>query len=423
MPLWTRQTAVFASAAALSTLWLAVPALAAPDFSLGDGAGLDDERLMPGVYPVNPVLANGQSPDEPYDPFFDASYSLALRGTYTRVSDEDRFDVRLVPTLGFEQIGTRSAIDLEISAEFTRPLSDESIDVSALRLDLEAGYALDSVTQATFNADLELTQALPETPGLDIEIATAPQTLVGTAELGLTRQFGRVNVGVTGEVERTVYGETELVDDTTVGNSDQNYWSLDAGLRVGLQASPIWEVFGQANVGRDILDVATSPSTGTSLRAGVVGRWNSVLEASASAGLGLRRFDDASTGEVVTQLYDAQVTFTPDPTWRMTAALETAVSPPGPDGSGTARVDYIASAEVGYTVNSWLALRALADWSTTRFAESSDTQTGYSVGAGADYNLNAHTALSADYDYDRVDSTEDGLQQAHRVTLGVTLSR
>ena len=148
-----------------------------------------------------------------------------------------------------------------------------------------------------------------------------------------------------------------------------------------------------------------------------------MLEATASAGVGLRRFDAASPGEVVTQLYDAQITFTPDPTWRMTAGFATTVAPPGPNAGGTARVDYTANAEVAYTVNSWLALRALADWNATRFAGNADTETGYGLGAGADYKVNAHTAVSADYGYDHSESTANGVQQAHRVTVGITLSR
>jgi len=86
-------------------------------------------------------------------------------------------------------------------------------------------------------------------------------------------------------------------------------------------------------------------------------------------------------------------------------------------------VDYSANADVAYTVNSWLTLRALADWYSTRYAGSTNTETGYGLGAGADYKVNAHTALSADYGYDYAESTVNGVQDAHRVTVGVTLSR
>jgi hypothetical protein len=136
-----------------------------------------------------------------------------------------------------------------------------------------------------------------------------------------------------------------------------------------------------------------------------------------------RRFDGDSAEAVSAQLFEAGVTYRPNSTWRFTGALNTDVQPSGPDTSGTTRVQYTASADVGYTVNSWLALRALADWHTARFEGSADTETGYGLGAGADYQVNAHTAISADYGYAKTDSTADGLEQSHQVSLGVTLRR
>lgn len=416
-------------AVALSALWLAAPALAAGDHSLGDGSDTDNERLLAGVYPADPVLTSGEWLREPYDPFFDVDWSVSLRGSYVKATGGERFDVRLVPTLGLEHIGTRSAIALDASAEIVRPSEGGNVDIGGLRLGLQAGYDLDSVTRVTANGNFSLTQAVPGTPGLASDVAVASQTTVGGAEIGVTRQFGRFNVGVTGAAQRHVYGPTTLTTGVVTDNSELNYWALDGGLRIGFEATPIFEVFGEAGIGRDVFDrpstaLAAYPNaTDKTLRGGVTGRWNGILEASASAGIGLRRFDAASLGEVTTHLYDASATFTPDPTWRMTAGFATAVAPPGPNGGGTTRVDYSANAEIAYTVNSWLALRALADWHSTRFVGSTDTETGYGVGAGADYKVNAHTAVSADYGYDHAESTANGVQDAHRITMGITLSR
>ena len=414
---------------ALGVLCLAAPVLAAGDHSLGDGSDTDNERLLPDVYPADPVLDSGEWLREPHDPFFDVDWSVALRGSYTKATAGERFDIRLVPTIGLEHIGTRSAISLDASAEIARPSEGGNIDISALRLGLQAGYDLDSVTRFTANSNFSLTQETPGTPGLASNIVIAPQTISGGADVGVTRQFGKFNVAATGAAQRNIFGPTTLTGGIATDNSEQNYWALDAGLRVGFQATPIFEVFGQAGVGRDIFDLPSTTlmaypnATDVTLKGGVTGRWNDILVATASAGVGLRRFDAASLGEVVTQLYDAQLTFTPDPTWRMTAGFATTVAPPGPNAGGTTRIDYTANAEVAYTVNSWLALRALADWSSTRFVGSAETATGYGVGAGADYKVNAHTALSADYGYDHSESSTNGVQDAHRVTVGITLSR
>lgn len=429
MPLWWRQTIGQAGAAALCAICLVAPVLAASDHSLGDGSDTDNERLLPDVYPADPVLDSGEWLREPYDPFFDVDWSVSLRGSYTKSTSGERFDIRIVPQVGLEHIGVRSAINLDASAELVRPSEGGNIDIGALRLDLQTGYDLDSVTRFTANGNLSLTQATPGTPGLASNIAVAPQTVTGGADLALSRQFGRFNVSVTGAAQRNVYGPTTLTSGLVTDNSDQNYWALDSGLRVGFEATPIFEVFGQAGLGRDIFDLPSSilgaypNATDVTLVGGVTGRWNGILEATASAGVGLRRFDTAGLDEVVTQLYDASVTFTPDPTWRMTAAFATTVAPPGPNGAGSARVDYSAKAEIGYTVNSWLALRALADWNSARFVGNADTETGYGLGAGADYKVNAHTVVTADYGYDHSESSSNGVQDAHRVTVGITLSR
>ena len=429
MALGWRQRVGLAGAVALCTICLAVPALGASDHSLGEGSDVDNERLLPDVYPADPVLTGGEWLREPYDPFFDVDWSVALRGSFTKGTEGERFDIRLGPTIGLEHIGTRSAISLEGSAEIVRPSEGDPINISGLRLGLRTGYEFDSATRLTANGNLSLTQAIAGSPGLASTIAVAPRTVTGGFDVGATRQFGRFNVGVTGAVQRNVYGPTTLKSGVVTENAEQNYWALDANLRVGFEATPIFEVFGQAGIGRDVFDLPSTTlaaypnASDATLRGGVTGRWSSVLEATASAGVGLRRFDTASLGEVVTQLYDAQVIFTPDPTWRMVAGFATTVAPPGPNGGGTTRVDYSANAEVAYTVNSWLALRALADWNSAQFVGSANTETGYGVGAGADYKVNAHTALSADYGFDHVESTANGVQDAHRVTVGLTVSR
>ena len=410
-------------------LCLVLPALAASDHALGDGSKADNDRLLPDVYPTSPVLANADGLAEPYDPFFDVDWSVALRGTYTKATSVERFDVRLVPSVSLEHIGTRSAVDFDANAEIIRRIGSDSVDIGALRLGLKTGYDLDSVTRLMGNANFSMTQQTPGSPGLGSNVAIASLTTSGGGDAVLTRQFGKFNVSVTGAAQRNVYGKTTLTDGTVIDNAEQNYWALDSGLRIGFQATPIFEVFGQAGIGRDMFDYKSAAlgqsvdANDYSLRGGVTGRWNSTLQATASAGMGLRRFDVASLGEVVSQLYDAQVIFTPDPTWRLVATLATTVAPPGPTGSGRARVDYVAKAEVGYTVNSWLALRAMADWNTATFEGTTNVEKGYGFGFGADYTLNSHTAVTADYAYDYSDSTTNGVQDAHRVTMGISLKR
>lgn len=412
----------------MCTLCLCAPVMAQSDVWNGDGSATDNDRLVPGVYPADPVLANGDWLRNPYNPFFNVDWSVALRGSYTKGTSGERYDVLLVPSVKLSHTGTRTNVAATGSAEIVRP-GEGAIDVSALRLSGSLDYALDTDTSLSAGGQFSLTRAVAGSPGVASNVATASQTISGGANLGLTRQFGKFNVGVTGAAERNVYGPTTLTGGSVVDNSEQNVWALDAGLRVGFQVTPIFEVFGKAGLGRDMFDLASTTlgakpdATRSSLAAGITGRWNDRLQATASTGVTLRRFDATSLGEVSAQTYDAELIFTPDPTLRMTTGFSTSVAPPGPNGAGSTRIGYSANTALAYTVNPWLALRAQANWSRASYVGSTATENGYGWGAGSDYKVNANTALTADYAYEQSDSTTDGVQDAHKVTVGVTLSR
>lgn len=392
-----------------------------------DSAKFDNERLRPGLYPEAPVPDAFALPPEPGHPPFEIDWSVGLRGTLARTTTGETFTTVLNPQFSATHDGRRADILLEGSAEIAKP-SDGEISISAMRLSGSGSMALDSVTTLSGDAALELNQQLPNSPDLNPQVTLPPQIITGSLGAGIDRQFGKFNLGLTGDAVRTAYGETTRTDTGVTDNTDQNYWNTDLGLRLGFQATPIFEVFGAATVGRDMFDTAsasgeTQDATSKTLRAGLTGNWNSVLSASASVGVGERDFDDASLDDVTTHLYDASITFRPDPTVNLTAQLSTEITPPGADAEGRARIDHTASAKADYTVNSWLRLRASADWGHSELVGTSETESRHGVGAGADYAFNAHTALSADYDYAQRDNSVTGLSESHRVSVGITVRR
>ena len=187
-------------------------------------------------------------------------------------------------------------------------------------------------------------------------------------------------------------------------------------------------MFGEAGLGRDWYDGSgaggiKADATSRTLRAGLAGQWNGLFSASASVGVGQHDFDDAALSDITTRLYDASITYTPDPTVNLTAALATTVEPTGTDSADSARVVHSATASLDYTVNSWLRLRASADWARSWLEGSSETEQRHGAGIGADYKFNAHTAVSADYGYAYRDNSVNGVLESHTVSLGVTVKR
>lgn len=410
------------------TLLTLLTAAALTGTALADPAPRDD-RLRPGVYPAAPVPEEFAVPAEPGHPPFDLDWSIGLKGTYTAANTGNSFVSTLNPRFTATHDGLRANVVIDGAAEIARPWDAQGdVEVPSLRLGIAVTAPIDSTTTASANAAIALNQELRTAPGLDPVITLPPQVLSGTVGAGVDRSFGRFSLAARGTVDRTLYGPTTRRDTGVTDNSSQNLWELDSSLRVGFQATPIFEVFAETTLGRDYFDQPNtfgvrSDATDVALRGGVAGEWNSVLSASASAGYGYHNFDDTSLGDVATQLYDASVTYRPDETISIAARLNTSIDPVGADARGTARVSNTARADVNYVVNSWLRLRASADWGYSVLTGSTETEQRHGAGAGADYKFNSRTALSADYGYYHRDSTVTGTVDSHTVSLGLTLQR
>lgn len=388
---------------------------------------LSNARLRPGVYPAQPVppefaVAPETGETVPLD------WSVGLRGTYLNSNGNGSFVSHLLPRFTYTHAGGIATIVLDGNADIAKTGGQDLPTLTSGGLRISGSAPIDSVTAVSASANIGLSQDLPGTPGLSSTIITPPQVFTGGAQVGLDRQFGKFNVGVGAGINRTVYGPTDRSDTGLTDNSDQNYWAANANLRLGYQITPILEIFGEGEVQRDIFDVPTASlgtypnATNRSLRAGIAGKWNNIWSASASVGVGERVFDEATLGAIRAQLYGAEVSYTPDSTVKLTAGLETALAPAGADNPGNARIQYTAFTNAQYTVNTWLRLRASADWSQSELVGTGTTERRFSLGTGADYLLNTHTSLNADYSYGNTDNS-NGNTQTHQVSLGVTIAR
>ena len=71
-----------------------------------------------------------------------------------------------------------------------------------------------------------------------------------------------------------------------------------------------------------------------------------------------------------------------------------------------------------------MTLRGNAGYRYAIFSDSANTETGYGVGAGADYLLNENMSVTGDYAYSAHDDTpRTPADEEHQVTLGVTFKR
>jgi hypothetical protein len=401
---------------------------ASPLLLPGDGADANHERLQPGLYPAAPGSVDLAPPPEPHHLGPDIDWSVGFRGSYVTRQDEARFEASLLPQASLTDERTRSLNTFEVSADIALPVETET-HLNGFNLSLASLYRLDAESTVGGNASLVYDAPSAFTPGSDPTIAQPAASLSGSAGGSVTREFGRFALTGSGSVLRTVYGETVNADGTTTDNTARNLWGVSGGLRLSYALTPILTVYGDATAGRDVFDAVdpgsglSADAWGTAFSAGVIGRWDEILEAEASIGAGMRRYDEAALDEISSTLFAARLTFRPDQTLAVTASARQTLEPSGADTSGFARIATTAEISAAYTVNSWLTLRSSANWYSARFAGTPNTESGHGAGMGADYLVNAHTQLSADYGYVHTNSSTSSPEDSHRVTVGITVQR
>jgi len=412
-----------AGAALLGAGLALVPAAAMAD---GDGAQWEPAPEAVGD------SANWQ-PDtagpEHMKPFYDLDWSLGLRGSYSRDSvTGDHYKTEALPSVTLTHTGDLLSYHASADADVSRTDSG-AINIDQARLSAGTALQFDPKTSLTTNATSAITQEDPNAPDVASDTIATPVEYSGTADSTWTQSIGRINVSLTGNAGREVFGPTTLTGGVIQDNASQNNTYGGTGLRLGFQLTPVLEPFVSGNITRTVFD-QPSPSLSTkldgnlyTLMAGISAKWDDRLTASVSAGIAKEHFDDGTLADVNATLYDASLTYKPTDVLTLNGAFTTTLGAPGPTGSGTAKIDYEATANATYLVNDWLQWRGTAGWHNATYADSSGTDTGYTFGVGADYLINTHAKLSADYGFEHAEVTPNPVADIHTVTLGVTFQK
>lgn len=395
---------------------------------LGDGSGTNNADLL-----RDPTTGcencDTFAPHEWDAPPFKLDWSLSLRGAYVRDDGGDHFEALAVPSVAFRHDFLRGTYSLNGTAELSRSTEETDYRINALRLGTAAEYQVNTDLTLSGAASLALVTPSPSSTGYPAGTLGASQQITGDVSASAAYDFGLLTTTLRGSIARSVYGPTTLADNSQVDNSANNNWKFGGGLRVGYKVTPLLTAFVDGSAGYQLYDTI-APSYGVRLdatdyavRGGLASKWSEVLEAEASVGVGLRQFTFGAADDIVSQLYDASITFRPDETVTLRGALATTIGAPGANASGAARIEYAATGDVAYRVNPWVTLRANAGYRYAIFSDSTATETGYGLGAGADYLLNENLSLSGDYSFASTNAPPSPADEEHRVTLGVTLKR
>lgn len=361
--------------------------------------------------------------------YLDTDWSITTTGAFIEDSASgSRFETKLAPAFTIRRPGDRLDLGLTGNAQLSKT-DGGNVSLEQLGLRGSSTFEVSNGGTLTSNAAFSMAEEDPNSPDVGADVAMTPVEYSGTADSTYAQRFGRFNLSLKGNLERDLYGATTLTDGTSLDNTDQNNTQVGGTLRLGFEVTPVFEVFGETGATRTIFDTA-STSLGTSLNgtqysllAGVAAAWGDQLAASVSAGVGVEHFDDAALGEVRAALYDASLSYKPSDVLTLTGELSSAISPPGPNGTGIAQINYQATAGATYLINEWLTARASLNWQNITYAGTSNSDNSYGFGVGADYLINRQTKLSADYTFARATVTPNPAEDTQTISLGLTFQK
>lgn len=415
----SRRAGITAGALALA---LCGPALA------GDGSDFDNDALL-GPEGTECSYCVPNPPDE-LGPPFEFDWSVGLRGGVRDdgTGNGPTYEIVALPEFSLQQETIRGGYNFGISGEITHELEGDP-RIGSVTVTAGGRYDLDELTTLESKLDLTVSQDGPSDSDQPVNVLTAPLEVSGNAEASASRDLGAFVVELRGSAGRDVFGETTYTDATTTSNEYQNTTTWGAGTRLGYKLAPGLVAFIDGAADAEQYDV-DSPALLVKLdnvtyatRAGLSFKPSEVLDLEGSIGWGYRDFVDDTLDDFSAMLYGAKAEFSPNDALTLSGELTTTISSPGTTSGATAKLEYAATGALSYQLNSWLKLRASADWSAAGYEGIDTKETSWGLGVGADYLLNEHADLTADYSFERSETTPEPATDEHQVTLGVRFHR
>jgi len=265
-----------------------------------------------------------------------------------------------------------------------------------------------------------------ELPAAAIERPTS-QTITGS--LGLEKSLGKLRLGLTGSVDRNIYGDAELAGGGTLSQAERNQTLYALQLRTGYQISPALTPFIEAEFGRRAYDVRTD-SNGYrrsadryGLRVGTEFDRGEKLSGELSAGIISENFDDERLETLSAFTVDGRVDWSPRR--GTTVSLNGTTEIEGTTTAGeSGSVLYASTLSVSRELRANLTGLASLGLAWRRYAGSDERDLTWNAQTSLTWWLNRYAGVTGRLSYEKLDSTLAGRDSnSTSIFLGMTLQR
>jgi hypothetical protein len=289
------------------------------------------------------------------------------------------------------------------------PEADRPEGAGALRLRLDATRDTRIEAEARTQVDTQR----PGSPELGSGVRGRPLVSSFGASIGVTQSLNRLQLGLRGTVDRTLYEDAELGDGTLLRQGDRNLTQLGLRLRAGYEAQPglipFVEALADTRTYDDRLDGAglDRRSTGLGARAGTTFEITRILTGEVAAGWQARDYEDPRLRRLSGPVGEAALAWSASPltTVRLRGTAQIAETTlPGSSGA----LNQAGALEVRHDLRRNLTFTAAATLSRLDYDGVRLVEDGFAGSLKLDYRFTRWMSARASYTYERLRSTAPG---------------
>ncbi|MBV8792020.1 MAG: outer membrane beta-barrel protein [Pseudolabrys sp.] len=287
----------------------------------------------------------------------------------------------------------------------------------------------------------------PNSPNLQAGLSKLPIYTTFGGYGGYTHRFNRLELGVKGDAERTVYQDSKLIDGTSASNEDRNYNQYGGTFRAGYELYPGMTPFVEVGGDTRKHDLATDffgfqrDSNGFTAKIGSTFEMRQFLTGEVAIGYTKRDYADSRLAPLSGLIGNGSLIWTATPltTVKFTAASTIAESTT-PDVSGIfyrdvgVQVDHefrrwlVGTLKAGFGYDTYVGgtvpltaggttelCSCVASTATTTTPDRKDKR--YSLGAGLTYKLNRMVQIKGEFRQEWLRSNVSGVDYTASIFL------
>lgn len=324
---------------------------------------------------------------------------------------------------------SRHELESELRGSFTKYTDVDNNDRPEAEARLRGRIDVNADRRFEFETKALLSTQAAGTPEAITSAKEPPLVYTYGATGGYVQRFNRFEAGLYGIVERSTYADAELLNGTTLDQSDRDYTSYGVRLRGSYETRPGVKPFVEVSADTRVFDQSVDSSGYRRSSDGLYGRVGSEFElrgyltGQISVGYGHRKYDDPTLPAIGGLLLDASLIWQANALTRVSLKAVSEISETNLAGaSGALKREAILS--VDHAFRRWLVGSAGISYGTYdyRGIERNDDKLGFS--AGLTYYPSRYVALKGEYRRETYHSNVPGQDYTSNIyLLGLKLQR